>query len=237
MTLRGCFVTGTDTEVGKTCVSAALLYWLSQAGVRCSGLKPVAAGTVWVDGQQVNEDVQALRQAGSVALTAAEVGPCQFDTACAPHIAAALEGRTIDRVALHQSALAMAERVDVLVVEGVGGFCVPLGPGWDSADLACDLGLPVVLVVGLRLGCLSHALLSAEAIVRRGLLLAGWIGNSVDADMPWRAENVDTLRHEMQRRHRAPCLGVVPWLEAAEPAAVAVHFDDAALRIVFDRPT
>ncbi len=259
-TLHGCFVTGTDTEVGKTRISAALLYWCAQQGWRSAGLKPVAAGTSLaptlgtgvsslppegaqtglgrpgaglIDGQPVNEDVRALREASSLALTDAEVGPLQFQAACAPHIAAALEGRSIERGVILQAAGQLAARADVLVVEGVGGFRVPLGPDWDSADLAVDLGLPVLLVVGLRLGCINHALLTAEAIRARGLRLAGWVGNRIVPDMPWADENVATLRDWLWRQHGTPCLGVVPWLAEPGPAAAAAHLDPAALRAVF----
>lgn len=231
--LRGCFVTGTDTEIGKTRISAALLHWFSQSGCRSAGFKPISAGTDVIDGRRVNEDVRALREAGSPALTDAEVGPLQFEAACAPHIAAALEGRSIDRAAILSAARALAARADVLVVEGVGGFCVPLGADWDTADLAVDLGLPVVLVVGLRLGCINHALLTAEAIRARGLRLAGWVGNGIVRDMPWADENVATLREWLRQRHGAPCLGVVPWLANPHPAAVAAHLDAAALQAVF----
>ena len=231
--MRGCFVTGTDTAVGKTRVSAALLHWLGGQGLRCAGYKPVAAGIESIDGEAVNEDVRALRDAGSVALTDAEVGPCQFEAACAPHIAAALEGHTIERAVLLQGARRLAAQVDQLVVEGVGGFCVPLGPDFDSADFAVDLVLPVVLVVGLRLGCINHALLSAEAIRARGLRLAGWVANTVDAGMLQREENLATLRHELGRRYQAPCLGVVPRLASPAPAVVAACLDGAALRVLF----
>ena len=231
--MRGCFVTGTDTEVGKTRVSAALLHWLGERGLRCAGYKPVAAGTESIDGEAVNEDVRALRDAGSVAFTDVEVGPCQFEAACAPHIAAVLEGRTIERAVLLQGARTLAAHVDHLVVEGVGGFCVPLGPDFDSADFAVDLGLPVVLVVGLRLGCINHALLSAEAIRARGLRLAGWVANTVDAGMLHLDENLATLCHELGLRHQAPCLGVVPRLASPEPAAVAACLDGPALRALF----
>lgn len=148
------FVTGTDTEVGKTYVSAALLHWCTLQGWRSAGVKPVAAG---LDAAGSNEDVQSLRAASSVSLRTDEVGPLQFQAACAPHIAAALEGRTIALAPLVAHVRALAARSDVLVVEGVGGFCVPLGPEGDTADLAVALGYPVVLVVGLRLGCISHA--------------------------------------------------------------------------------
>ena len=233
MTLNGCFVTGTDTEVGKTCISAGLLHWFAQTGLRTAGLKPVAAGTTLVDGVAVNDDVRALRDASSIPLSDAEVGPCQFTQACAPHIAAAHEGRAIDRLALRDAAQTLAARADWLVVEGVGGFCVPFGADWDSADLACDLALPVVLVVGLRLGCLNHALLSAEAIRSRGLRLAGWVGNVLTEPMLHCSENIATLNHELGRRHQAPCLGLIPRLADTHPAAVAAHFDAAALRRAF----
>ena len=120
MTLNGCFITGTDTEVGKTCVSAGLLHWFGQAGYRSAGLKPVAAGTTLIDGVMVNDDVRALRDASSIPLTDTDVGPCQFTQPCAPHIAAAHEGRAIDRLALKRAAQALAARADWLVVEGVG---------------------------------------------------------------------------------------------------------------------
>lgn len=234
----GCFVTGTDTEIGKTRISAALLHWLAQVGWQSAGFKPVSAGTHAIDGMQVNEDVRALRDAGSALLTDAEVGPMQFEAACAPHVAAALEGRRIERSAITEAARALAARADALVVEGVGGFCVPLGTYWDTADLASDLSLPVVLVVGLRLGCINHALLTAQAISARGLRLAGWVANRVDREMPWAEESVAMLRDRLWRHHQAPCLGVVPWLADPSPKAVSAHFDSRMLATLFsEKPT
>jgi len=231
--VRGLFVTGTDTGVGKTRVSAALVHWFARAGWCSVGFKPVAAGTELLDGVAVNDDVRALREASSEAVSDAEVGPLQFTAACAPHIAAALEGRSIDRGELLAAAQRLARRADRLVVEGVGGFCVPLGTDWDSADLACDFGLPVVLVVGLRLGCLNHALLTAEAVRARGLRLAGWIGNGIEPIFAHREDNVATLRHELGQRYQTPCVGLIPWLARTEPAAVASHLDDGALHHAF----
>jgi len=231
---RGCFVTGTDTEVGKTHVSAGLLHWFGRQGLRSAGLKPVAAGQTLVDGRLCNEDVDLLRAASTVALADGEVGPCQFEAACAPHIAAKLEGREISRAGLLQAARVLAAKADVLVVEGVGGFRVPLGADWDSADLAADLGLPVVLVVGLRLGCLNHALLTADAVRARGLVLAGWVGNTIGEEMAWAGDNVATLRAWLAREYGAPCFGIVPSLPAPSAAAVAEHFDGRALRAAFD---
>jgi len=236
--LRGCFVTGTDTEVGKTRVSAALLHWLGAQGLRAAGYKPVASGMEQVHGQWCNEDVQTLCAVGWPGVSAAQVGPLQLRTACAPHIAAALEGKTIEFEALLQGAQQLAQQVDVLVAEGAGGLCVPLGPDWDSSDLMRALGLPLVLVVGLRLGCINHALLTAEAIRARGLRLGGWVANTLNADMPFLQENITTLQHEFQRRHQSPCLGVLPRLAPASAAqmaqAAAAHLDAAALRALFE---
>jgi len=229
MRLRGLFVTGTDTEVGKTHVAAGLLHLLAQDGQRTAGLKPVAAGLNEVDGRWVNEDVECLRTAGSLPLTDAEVGPFQFRTACAPHIAAQREGRGIDREAILAAARGLGARCDWLVVEGVGGWRVPLAPGWDSADLAVDLGLPVVLVVGLRLGCISHALLTAESVRARGLPLVGWVANRIDPAMLHPEENLATLHQALRDEHGIGCLGVVPRLSPPSPAAVAAHLDRAAV--------
>jgi dethiobiotin synthetase len=229
----GCFVTGTDTEVGKSHVSAALLHLLGTLGWRSAGYKPVAAGAVWQDGQLVNDDVLLLQQASSVALTLGEVCSSVYETACAPHLAAQQEQRPIDRARLLQGAHALARRADVLVIEGVGGFCVPLGGSgahdFDSADLAQDFGLPVLLVVGLRLGCLNHALLTAEAVRARGLRLAGWVANSLQPHWPQQRANVDTLHQRLGTRFGLPCLGELPWLADPTPAALAQHLDAAAV--------
>ncbi|HWI10002.1 MAG TPA: dethiobiotin synthase [Burkholderiaceae bacterium] len=229
-------MTGTDTEVGKTRISAALLHWVASRGRVAVGFKPVAAGTTLIGGMRVNEDVRLLRDASSAGLTDAEVGPFQFDAACAPHVAAALEGRAIDRAAILAAGRALRARGDFLVVEGVGGFCVPLGPDWDSSDIACGLALPVILVVGLRLGCLNHALLTAEAIKARHLPLAGWIANTIDPAMAYLDHSVSTLRHEFDERRQLPCLGVVPWLDDPHPEAVAAHLDDAGLTLALGLP-
>lgn len=224
--MRGLFVTGTDTEVGKTRVSAGLLHAVGQLGLSTAGLKPVAAGLIETDAGRCNEDVALLRSSSSIALELREVGPCQLEAACAPHIAAAAEGRQIRIDDLLASARDLAQRADWLVVEGVGGFRVPFDDVRDSADLAAALGLPVVMVVGLRLGCLNHALLTAEAIRARGLALCGWVGNTIDPDMAFREQNIETLRQWLRP---APCLGIVPWLDRPEPATVAASLDRDAL--------
>jgi dethiobiotin synthetase len=162
-------------------------------------------------------------------LSEAELGPLQLRTPCAPHLAARLEGRPIRRAAVLDGLRSLLPRLDIAFVEGVGGFRVPLdeAAGWDSADLARELAAPVILVVGLRLGAINHALLTAEAIAARGLRLAGWVGNSVDGQMLQHAENLATLSSLLP----APCLGRVPRLEAPiNAAAVAQHLDAAALQ-------
>src|SRR5690606_30732994 len=157
-------------------------------------------------GRWFNEDVRALHAAQALGLGEDEVGPLQWRSALAPHIAAALEARPIQRAAVLASVQRLAERGDGLLVEGVGGFCVPLLPGWSTADLADELGLPVLLVVGLRLGCLNHALLTAEAVRARGLPLAGWVGNTLDPHMAQR----DAVLAALADGLHAPCWGVLP---------------------------
>lgn len=220
-----CFVTGTDTEIGKTLVSSALLHALVRMGWRVAGMKPIAAGTQWADGAWHNEDVDSLVAEANLALPPELVTPYLFHDAIAPHIAAQREGVTMQLEHVRACYAAIAAQADAVVVEGVGGFCVPLAPGFDTADLAASLALPVVMVVGLRLGCLSHALLTAEAIARRGLLLAGWVANTVDADMPFKAENIDTLR----QRLTAPLLGVIPRLDRPSACEAAGFVDFSVL--------
>lgn len=207
MAFDGCFVTGTDTGVGKTLVSAALLHTLARHHRRVVGMKPVAAGLIEHAGQWVSEDVLALRAASTLTVPAALDNPVALPDPLAPHIAAERAGRSVTvagLLAAHRELQAMA---DVVVVEGAGGWRVPVNDRETLADLARAIGAPVVLVVGLRLGCLNHALLSAEAIRADGLQLAGWVANAVDPDMPCRDENV----HALCQRLPAPLLGTVAW--------------------------
>lgn len=210
-----CFVTGTDTEVGKTHASCALLRAAAVEGWRTAAMKPVAAGAALADGQLCNDDVERLRAASSVALPRELVNPFLYRDPIAPHIAATREGRPVDPAVIIATLAALRARADCVVVEGVGGFRVPLGPAYDTADLARDLDLPLILVVGLRLGCLNHALLTAEAIAQRGLRLAGWIANPVDPSMAAFDANVDALRSRLA----APCLAVLPRGDVAGAAA------------------
>lgn len=206
--MKGLFITGTDTGVGKTLVSAAILHTLAKQGLRCAGMKPVSAGFVESGGRWINDDVETLKAASSVKVPDSLTNPCALREPLAPHIAAQREGRVIDLDSIRRAVMEIATLADVVIVEGVGGFRVPLTDAFDTADLAVELGLPVVLVVGLRLGCLNHALLTAEAIRARGMRLAGWVGNCIDPAMPARAENIATL----ERLLAAPRLGVIPHL-------------------------
>lgn len=208
------FLTGTDTEIGKTFVTCALLHRARLDGLRAAGLKPVAAGT---DAAGLNDDVEAIRGASNVELPRNIVNPYCFAPAIAPHIAAADAGIAIEFEIIIAACNQARRQADLVIIEGVGGFSVPLGGGRNTADLAEALGLPVILVVGMRLGCINHAVLTAEAIAARGLTMAGWIANHIDPAMARFTDNLDTLKELLP----APLLGIVPYGPAggAEGAA------------------
>lgn len=211
MKARGVFVTGTDTGVGKTRVAVALIHKLRGQGLRVAAMKPVASGGM---SGALNADVAALVAAADVVADLADVNPYAFVEPVAPHIAAESSGVRIELDVLAAAFARLAAAADVVVVEGAGGWRVPLNDTDDMADLAQRLGLPVVLVVGLRLGCLNHALLTAESIAARGVPWAGWIGNHIDPEMGRQAANLDTLHARLD----GPCLGVQPYLPLASLA-------------------
>ncbi|MBU0593002.1 MAG: dethiobiotin synthase [Gammaproteobacteria bacterium] len=216
---RGVFVTGTDTDVGKTLIACALLHAWRAAGKTAIGMKPVAAGCEIQAQGLICGDVTALCQSSSVQAPVKLVNPYAFEPPVAPHIAAEESGVTIELERIHAAFLTLAECAEIVVVEGAGGFRVPLNLHEDSADLARKLGLPVVLVVGMRLGCLNHALLTAEAIRARGLTLAGWVANRIDPDMLHYESNLAALRE----RIGAPLLGVVKYEAVPDPARVSQY--------------
>lgn len=220
---RGWFVTGTDTGIGKTRASVALLYALRARHARCVGMKPVAAGTeAGADGSAHNEDVLALRAASNVAVPAALDNPVLLPDPMSPHIAARRAGRRIEIGRIVTAYRALAAQADAVVVEGAGGFLVPLSDTETGADLAVALDLPVILVVGLRLGCLNHALLTRDAVSQRGLRLAGWIANRLDPAMPEQDANLDYLRRHLV----APLLADWPWQPGADPRTLALQLPD-----------
>ena len=220
------FVTGTDTDVGKTTIAAGLLRAARLAGLSTAAVKPVASGCeAGADGLR-NSDALALLAECSLPLSYAEVNPFAFAPAIAPHLAAREAGVELKVEALAAAVQAvLAQQADFTLVEGAGGWRVPLGEQATLADLPVALDLPVILVVGVRLGCINHALLTAEAIARDGLRLAGWVANVLDPQTSRLDDNLRTLTERLA----APCLGQVPRLEQACAAAVARHLDISLL--------
>lgn len=235
-TAPSLFVTGTDTEIGKTLVSCALLRGFAAKGLRAAAMKPIAAGAHERDGVWHNEDADQLDAAATVVLPSALRTPYLLKAPAAPHIVAREERVEIDIdhiVACYREATRLA---DLVVVEGVGGFRVPLDDRRDTADLACALDLPVVLVVGMRLGCISHALLTAEAIARRGLPLAGWVANRIDPAMRYADENIDAVRNWLEREHGVPLIGTIAHMNpvSADAAADQLDIDTLLARLAHD---
>lgn len=222
------FVTGTDTGVGKTLVSCALLHAFAVQGKRVAGFKPVAAGC---DDDDHNDDAKLLRAASTVQATWGQINPYCFHHPIAPHLAARHAGVSIEFPRIMASYRELAGQADEVIVEGAGGFCVPLNDRQTSADLARQLELPVILVVGMRLGCLNHALLTMHAIAHYQLECAGWVANVPDADgttprcegsgvgMPALQENIQALRERID----APLLGVIPCQPQPDARAAAAY--------------
>lgn len=213
------YVSGTDTGIGKTLTSCALLHALRGHGLRALGMKPVASGCAFLEGQWKNEDALALQAAGIPSAAYSDINPFALQHPLAPELAARDAGIDVSLPPILAAYARLAAQADALVVEGVGGWAAPLSPSLMQADLVRALHLPVVLVVGLRLGCLSHALLSARAIVADGLHLAGWIGSQIDPAMARVEDNITMLRERLP----APCWGVLPHASKADPATLSAH--------------
>ena len=222
---RSYFVTGTDTGVGKTLVTAALLRRLRESGVTVAGMKPVAAGAIDGPEGRANEDALLLQAESSVRHPYPLVNPCLYEPAIAPHLAAAASGVAIDVERIAAAFAALSTSAAVVLAEGAGGFLVPMDDERSLAELPSRLGMEVILVVGLRLGCLNHALLTAEAVAARGLALAGWVGNCVVPEFARREANIATLAARLP----APCLGIVPWLPDGDLGRAAAALAGAAL--------
>ena len=223
--VSGLFVTATDTGVGKTLISCAIILALRRTGLRVVGMKPVASGCEATAAGLVSDDAARLAGASGLDAPVELVNPYRLQPAIAPHIAAARAGVRVDLQQIETAYRALGRFADCVVVEGVGGLRAPLNEEEDLADLARRLNLPVVLVVGMRLGCLSHALLTAEAIDRCGLPWCGWIANHLDPEMAVPDENVETL----VRRLPVPLLGRVPFLAAENAKAAADALDAPAI--------
>ncbi|QWT19952.1 dethiobiotin synthase [Bacillus sp. NP157] len=212
---RQLFVAGTDTGIGKTHAAQALVHAFRQAGERVVGMKPVASGSARTPHGLRNQDALDLQGASAPVPTYERVNPIALEEAVSPHLAAAVAGTRIDWAPMDAAFESLAHEYDRVVVEGVGGWMVPLSESISAEQLPMRWKLPVVLVVGIRLGCISHARLTARAIEADGCRLAGWIANVIEPDMLMREENIETLR----RLIPAPCLGVLPWRVGPADAA------------------
>ena len=211
------FITGTDTGIGKTWSTVAIMRTFQAQQISVLGMKPVASGCLQTANGLRNEDALLLQTHASFAVPYETVNPYAFEPPIAPHIAARHSGTTIELNAITAAYHQLAEQADSVVVEGVGGWQVPLNADQTVADLAFALGLPVILVVGMRLGCLNHALLSDAAIGRSRLVRAGWIANCIDPDFAFIEDNIATL----QQKINAPLLGVIPYLTALNTDVLA----------------
>jgi dethiobiotin synthetase len=216
---HGLFIAGTDTGIGKTRVTVGLLRALSAAGWRARGMKPVATGTICSDAGNINEDVAAIAAVSDPIAARADLNPYCFDWAVSPHIAASRAGIVVDPAYIVAAYGRLARGCDAVVVEGTGGWLAPIGPTTTMADVAQALRLPVVLVVGLRLGCLNHALLSAQAIASAGVPLIGWVANLIDPSMAALAENLEALTQRLP----VPQMALLPHAPDGkqDPAALA----------------
>ncbi len=222
---NGVFITGTDTGVGKTWVSLGVITALQRRGHRTGAMKPVSSGARHTAQGLRNDDAVRLQAAADVTIDYEHINPVALAPPIAPHIAAAVAGTPIDIVALTAAYRTIAARCDRVVVEGIGGWRVPLTETQTTADLAKALALPVVLVVGMRLGCLNHALLTRDAVNQDGLELLGWVANTLDSDMPKIQENI----HALVERMGAPLLGTLPYMQRCDRNAIAAYLDVGVL--------
>ncbi len=221
----GYFITGTDTGVGKTLVSAALIRAFATQGKKTAGMKPIAAGSVLRDGVHVWEDSEALIAASNVHAPRQDVTPYALHAAIAPHVAAEREGVSIQLEPITTAYARLSALAEIVIVEGAGGLMIPLNEDLDGSQIPLALNLPVILVVGIRLGCLNHALLTQLALQQRGLKFAGWVASRIDRDMNAAEENITSLRVGL----RAPLLGVIPFLKAPNPEQALSHLDVSQL--------
>ncbi len=232
MSSQPWFITGTDTDVGKSLICAALMHRLAQAGQKVIGYKPVAAGCIQTADGLRNEDALLLQHFCSLPLAYGDVNPVAFNAPVAPHLAAARSGMPLSLPRLSQGLDKLARLgADRLLVEGAGGWRLPLGQGQYLSDLPREKHMGVILVVGMKLGCLNHALLTQQAILADGLNLIGWVANHIDPDMALQPDNLDYLTHALD----APCLGSVPFInednliQRAQRASAYLTLPDADL--------
>ena len=216
MAAKALFITGTDTEIGKTEITLGLMAAIQQKGHRVLGMKPIASGAEPTYNGLRNDDALRIQQQGSLDIAYEMINPYAFEPPIAPHLAAEEAGVELDFHKIHDHLNILSRQADFVIVEGVGGWKVPLGRNGGVAELTLTLGLPVVMVVGLRLGCINHALLTAESIISSGCHFTGWIANAVDSDMAFQQENIATLERELP----APLLGKVDHMDTVNTDSV-----------------
>jgi dethiobiotin synthetase len=223
--MGGLFVTGTDTGCGKTEVTLGVMSSLQQRGETVLGMKPVASGALATEEGLRNEDALRIQAQCSLEIPYSSVNPLVYQPPIAPHLAARAAGQPIRLDEILQGYDRLRKLADRVVVEGIGGWHVPLGEGTTLADLARILDLPMVLVVGIRLGCINHALMTAECMLNSGVRFEGWVANRVDPEMQAAEDNILTLQAWLP----APCLGEVPYLESPTPDLIASYLDGPLL--------
>jgi len=204
---KAYFITGTDTGVGKTWATVALMRYFKQQGRIVAGMKPVAAGCDWVDGQLKNEDALLLQENASMDLDYKEINPYAFEMPVSPHLASL--GDQVQLNVIEQAYTKLKDKADVLMVEGAGGWFAPLNNDSDIADLALKLKIPVIMIVAIRLGCINHARLTFQAIQSSGAECSGWIAMCLDPEMAKQDENIETLKSKIS----VPLLAVLPYMK------------------------
>jgi dethiobiotin synthetase len=216
MNPKGFFVTGTDTEVGKTLVAAALILKLQEQGIRAVGYKPVAAGLKEMNGEFVNDDVETLLMVSrrvDPTLTVNDICPYLLSEPAAPHLVAEKYGIKLNIEVMLEGYKKLIQRFDAVIVEGAGGFLVPINENYTLGDFAKELNLSILLVVNIKLGCISHTLLTAEAIINRNLNLFGWVANSIEIPNTYYEKNINSLEKILQRVYQIKRFGTIPKLD------------------------
>lgn len=214
---QGYFITGTDTSVGKTWCSVALMHYFKNQGKSVAAMKPVASGASWINGRLVNEDALLLQQNASKNFSYDVVNPYVFEMPVSPHIAAEKAGENIDFEQIANKLAVLQKSCEIIIIEGVGGWLVPLGPKFGIADLAMRLGFPVIVVVAIRLGCINHARLTLSSLHAAGVLCAGWIANCTEQGMLAKEENIQSISSFTD----APLLGVLPFSQKPDFGSLA----------------
>ncbi len=205
--MHSFFITGTDTNIGKTAITCSLIAKCIEEGFRAGGMKPVAAGCHIENGYMISDDVKKIIEVSNVDLNIKEINPYSFELPIAPHIS--FKSNEIDIHLIKKYLRSFENKMDYLFIEGVGGYAVPLTQTFTTADLVENLDIPVILVVGMKLGCINHTLLTAESILNKKQKLCGWVANRIDGDMQAYEENFSFLKEKI----KAPCLGEVPYFK------------------------